>query len=73
MRRLHAAGRYGDARTGANIKTGRACDSKGFIAFPGLDLTDHLPLPFVDLLTRPTFPWPQNPIVDQSAAVAGTR
>ena len=26
-------------------------------AFPDPDLTDHLTLPFVDLLTRPTFRW----------------
>jgi hypothetical protein len=45
----------------------------GFIAFPGPDLTDHLPLPFVDLLTRLTFPWLHSPIVDQRAAAAGTR
>ena len=72
MRRLGAAGQYGDART-RRISIGRALSSKGFIAFPGPDLTDHLPLPFVDLLTRPTFPWLHSPIVDQSAAAAGTR
>ena len=54
-------------------QTGELMSSLGFLAFPGPDLTDHLPLPFVDLLTRPTFPWPQCPIVDQSAAAAGTR
>jgi hypothetical protein len=27
-----------------------------FTAFPGPDLTDHLTLPFVNLLTRLTFP-----------------
>src|ERR1700722_1935238 len=54
-------------------QSGELMSSKGFIAFPGPDLTDHLPLPFVDLLTRPTFPWLHSPIVDQSAAAAGTR
>jgi hypothetical protein len=47
--------------------------SLGFIAFPGPDLTDHLPLPFVDLLTRPTFLRLHSPIVDQRTAAAGTR
>ena len=47
--------------------------SLGFLAFPGPDLTDHLPLPFVDLLTRPTFPRLHSPIVDQRTAAAGTR
>jgi hypothetical protein len=72
MRLLHAAGRYGDART-RRRSIRRAVSSLGFIAFPGPDLTDHLPLPFVDLLTRPTFPWLHSPIVDQRAAAAGTR
>ena len=47
--------------------------SLGFLAFPGPDLTDHLPLPFLDLLTRPTFPWPLSLIVDQKAAATGPR
>ncbi len=55
MRLLRTAGRYGDARTKRRSLT-RAVNSWGFIAFPGPDLTDHLSLPFVDLLTRPTFP-----------------
>ena len=50
-----------------------SCELEGSYCVPGPDLTDHLPLPFVDLLTRPTFPWPQCPIVDQHAAAAGTR
>ena len=72
MRLLHAAGRYGDART-RRRSIRRAVSSLGFIAFPGPDLTDHLPLPFVDLLTRLTFPWLHSPIVDQRTAAAGTR
>jgi hypothetical protein len=47
--------------------------SIAFIAFPGADLTDHFPLPFLDLVTRPTFPWPLNLIVDQSVAATGPR
>ena len=54
-------------------QSGELMSLKGFIAFPGPDLTDHLPLLFVDLLTRPTFLWLHSPIVDQSAAAAGTR
>src|SRR6202167_3186647 len=42
--------------------------SMAFYAFPGPDLTDHLPLPFLELLTRPTFPWPLNLIVDQGSS-----
>ena len=72
MRLFHAAGRYGDART-RRRSIRRAVSSMGFIAFPGPDLTDHLPLPFVDLLTRPTLPWLHSPIVDQRTAAAGTR
>lgn len=62
MRPLMTAGRYGDARTWRRSTT-RAVSSLEFIAFPGPDLTDHLTLPFVDLLTRPTFPWPPDPLV----------
>ena len=54
-------------------QSGELMSSMGFIAFPGPDLTDHLPLPFVDLLTRPTLPWLHSPIVDQRTAAAGTR
>jgi hypothetical protein len=54
-------------------QTGELVNALGFLAFPGPDLTDHLPLPFVDLLTRPTFPRLHNPIVDQRTAAAGTR
>src|SRR3954464_4958959 len=50
-----AAGRYGDTRTWRKSFV-RALSSVASIAFPGPDLTDHLTLPFVDLLTRPTFP-----------------
>src|SRR3954451_20287835 len=50
-----AAGRYGDARTWRKSLV-RALSSLAFVAFPGPDLTDHLTLPSVDLLTRPTFP-----------------
>jgi len=42
---------------GAN-QCGELLSSMASIVFPGPDLTDHLPLPFLDLLTRPTFPWP---------------
>src|ERR1700729_2242788 len=69
---LQAAGRYGDART-RRRSIRRAVSSLGFLTFPGPDLTDHLPLPFVDLLTRLTFPWLHSPIVDQRTAAAGTR
>jgi hypothetical protein len=57
---------------GANHR-GELLSSMVFIAFPGPDLTDHLPLPFLDLLTRPTFPWPLNLIVDQRVAATGPR
>ncbi len=57
---------------GANHR-GELLSSMVFIAFPGPDLTDHLPLPFLDLLTRPTFPWPLNLIVDQGVAATGPR
>src|ERR1700677_956034 len=32
-----------------------SCELEDSYCVPGPDLTDHLPLPFVDLLTRPTF------------------
>ncbi len=51
----------------------RAVNSVGVIAFPGPDLTDQLPLPFVDLLTRPTFPWLLFRSPDQAATATGTR
>ena len=54
-------------------QSGELMSSLGFLAFPGPDLTDHLPLPFVDLPTRPTFPRLHCPIVDQRIAAAGTR
>jgi IS5 family transposase len=57
---------------GANHR-GELLSSMVFIAFPGPDLTDHLPLPFLDLLTRPTFPWPLSLIVYQGVAAAGPR
>jgi hypothetical protein len=57
---------------GAN-QCGELLSSMASIAFPSPDLTDHLPLPFLDLLTRPTFPWPLGPIVDQKAAATGPR
>ena len=57
---------------GANHR-GELLSSMASIAFPGPDLTDHLPLPFLDLLTRPTFPWPLNLIVDQRVAATGPR
>jgi hypothetical protein len=66
-RPITTAGRYGDARTSELLS------SMAFIAFPGPDLTDHLPLPFLDLLTRPTFPWPLSLIVDQGVAATGPR
>src|SRR3954466_13334526 len=52
MRPDMAAGRYGDMRTGRKSLK-RASSSLAFVAFPGPDLTDHLTLPFIDLLTRP--------------------
>ena len=72
MRPDMAAGRYGDTRTWRKSFE-RALSSLAFIAFPGPDLTDHLTLPFVDLLTRLTFPKPRRLIVDQDAATTGTR
>ncbi len=42
-------------------------------AFPNPDLTDHLPLPFVDLLTLPTVLWLFELSLDQAAAATGTR
>src|ERR1700723_184131 len=62
----------GTIRPGAD-QSDELMSSLGFLAFPGPDLTDHLPLPFVDLLTRPTFPRLHCPIVDQRTAAAGTR
>src|SRR6185436_13923672 len=67
-----AAGRYGDTRTWRKSLK-RALSSVAFIAFPGPDLTDHLTLPFVDLLTRPTFPKPRRPMLAQITAAVGTR
>jgi hypothetical protein len=54
MQPVTTAGQYGDARTWRRSLM-RAVSSVDLIAFPGPDLTDHLPLPFIDLLTRPTF------------------
>ncbi len=42
-------------------------------AFPGPDLTDHVTLPFVDLLTLPMVLWSLRLIFDQAAAATGTR
>ena len=72
MRPDMAAGRYGDTRTWRK-SIERAMSSMALSAFPGPDLTDHLTLPFVDLLTRLTFPKQRRPIVDQAAATTGTR
>ncbi len=41
-------------------------------AFLDPDLPDHVALPFVDLLTRPTVLWPLWLIFDQAAAATGT-
>src|SRR6476620_7054024 len=57
----------------AQNQCGELLSSMASIAFPGPDLTDHLPLPFLDVLTRPTFPWPLSLIVDQKAAATGPR
>src|SRR3954451_12026331 len=67
-----AASRYGDTRTWRKSPI-RASSSLAFVAFPGPDLTDHLTLPSVDLLTRPTFPKPRRPMLAQIAATLGTR
>src|SRR3954462_10075717 len=67
-----AAGRYGDTRTWRKSLI-RALSSLALVAFPGPDLTDHLILPFIDLLTRPTFPKLRRPRLTQIAATAGTR
>src|SRR5919107_288155 len=67
-----AAGRYGDTRTWRKSPI-RALSSLALVAFPGPDLTDHLTLPFVDLLTRPTFPELRRPMLTQIAATVGTR
>src|SRR5271163_729822 len=40
-------------------------------SWPGSDRS--FALTFLDLLTRPTFPWPFSLIVDQMVAAAGTR
>jgi hypothetical protein len=53
MRSVTTAGRYGDARTCCKSHL-RAEGSLSQTAFPDPDLTDHLSLPFDDLLTRPT-------------------
>jgi hypothetical protein len=44
--------------------------SVAFCAFPGPDLTDHLPLRSSTSSHAPTFPWPLNLIVDQRVAAA---
>src|SRR3954452_23586892 len=62
-----AAGRYGDTRTWRKSFV-RALSSVALVAFPGPDLTDHLTLPLVDLLTRPTVPKPRRPRLAQIAA-----
>src|SRR3954447_18039593 len=67
-----AAGRYGDTRTWRKSLI-RALSSLALVAFPGPDLTDHLTLPLVDLLTRPTFPKPRRPMLAQIAATIGAR
>src|SRR3954451_22414853 len=67
-----AAGRYRDTRTWRKSLI-RALSSLALVAFPGPDLTDHLTLPSVDLLTRPTFPKLRRPRLTQIAATAGTR
>src|SRR5215203_5239290 len=59
-----AAGRYGDMRTWRKSFE-RALSSLASVAFPGPDLTDHLTLLLVDLLTRPTFPEPRRPMLAQ--------
>src|SRR3954468_10631103 len=66
-----AAGRYGDMRTWRKSFV-RALSSVAPVAFPGPDLTDHLTLPYVDLLTRPTFPQLPRPMLAQIAATVGT-
>src|SRR3954463_9459817 len=72
MRPDRAAGRYGDTRTWCKSLV-RASSSLAFVAFPGPDLTDHLTLPSVDLLTRPTVPKMRRPMLAQIAATVGTR
>src|SRR3954453_22244364 len=59
-----AAGRYGDTRTWRKSLI-RALSSLALVAFPGPDLTDHLTLPSVDLLTRPTLPKLRRPMPAQ--------
>jgi hypothetical protein len=51
----------------------RVVGSLGRIAFPSPDLTDHLTLPFVDLLTRPTVLRLLGLIFDQTVAATGAR
>ena len=48
-----AAGRYGDARIGS-ISSCRARSALNRHGFPHPDLSDHCPMQFADLLTRPT-------------------
>src|SRR4051794_14261818 len=62
-----AAGRYGDTRPWSKSFE-RALSSLALFAFPGPDLTDHLTLPFVDLLTRSTFPKLRRPMLAQITA-----
>jgi hypothetical protein len=57
---------------GANHST-ELWRSLDFAAFPDPDLTDHVTLPFVDLLTRPTVLQLLWLIVDQAATATGTR
>jgi hypothetical protein len=57
---------------GAN-QCGEPLSLMAFYCISWPDLSDHLPLPFLDLLTRPTFPWPLGLIVDQSVAATGAR
>src|SRR5215211_1882623 len=66
------AGRYGDTLTWRKSLE-RVLSSLASVAFPGPDLTDHLTLPFVGLLTRPTFPKLRRPRLAQITATAGTR
>src|SRR3954451_19439709 len=67
-----AAGQYGDTRTWRKSLV-RALSALALVVFPGPDLTDHLTLLLVDLLTRPTFPKPRRPMLTQIAATVGTR
>ena len=67
-----AAGRYGDARIRRKSEP-RAVELAVTRCVPDPDLTDHLTLPFVDLLTRPTVPLAPLADFDQAAATTGTR